>query len=111
MEQLPAITLRKGATSVVSIDLTGFEMQGGYVALTVSDKKYSPLRSWKMDEARVWDIVIPDEFTADLKVGEENYLYDIMWHLGGERFAQCAPSPVKVEATAGGYPHDPDNAE
>lgn len=111
MEQLSPITLRKGASTVVQVDLTNFDMQGGYVALTMSDKKGSAIRSWKMDEARVWDVTIPDEFTAELKVGEDKYLYDIMWHLDEERFAQCAPSPVIVEATAGGYPHDPNNAE
>lgn len=108
MEQLPTITLRKGATTVVQVDLSNFDMQGGYVALTISDKKGNPLKSWKMDEQRVWDITIPDEFTASLKVSTENYLYDIMWHLNDERFAQCAPSPVIVEATVGGYPYDPD---
>lgn len=108
MEQLPAITLRKGATTVVQIDLSNFDMQGGYVALTISNKKGEPLKSWKTDEQKVWSVTFPDEFTADLKVSEENYLYDIMWHLNDERFAQCAPSPVIVEATAGGYPHDPD---
>ena len=111
MEQLPAINLRKGATTVVQVDLSSFDMQGGYVALAISNKKGDPLKSWKMDERRVWDITIPDEFTADLKVSEDKYVYDIMWHLDEERFAQCAPSQVIVEATAGGYPHDPDNAD
>lgn len=111
MEQLAPITLRKGATTVVQIDLTSFEMQGGYVALTISDKKGNALRSWKTDEQKVWSVTFTDEFTADLKVSADKYLYDIMWHLNEERFAQCAPSPVIVEATAGGYPHDPDNAE
>lgn len=114
MEQLPPIKLRKGATTVIQVDLTNFDMQGGYVALTVSEKvkkELQPLRSWKMDEQRVWYITIPDEFTAGLKVSTENYLYDIMWHLNDERFAQCAPSQVIVGATAGGYPHDPDNVE
>ena len=109
MEQLQPINLRKGATGLLQVDLTTFDMGGGFVALTISDKK-GPLRSWKMDEAKVWDLIIPDEFTATLKVSNETYQYDIMWHVNGERFAQCAPSQVIVEATAGGYPYDPDNA-
>lgn len=108
MEQLPTINLRKGATTVVQVDLSDFDMQGGYVALTIADKKGEKRKSWTMDEQRVWYITIPDEFTADLKVSESKYVYDIMWHLEDERFAQCAPSNVIVEATVGGYPYDPD---
>lgn len=103
MEQCPTITLRKGATSVLQVDLTEFDMQGGSVVLTVSNRKGEPLKKWETSESRLWDVVIPDEFTATLKVGEDRYMYDIMWHIGEERFAQCEPSPVTVVLTAGGY--------
>ena len=107
VEQFPTITLRKGATSVVEVDLSGFDMQGGTVVLAIADKKGRVLWSWEADESRVHYVTVPDEFTAGLKLGESRYVYDIMWHLNDERFAQCAPSPVIVEATAGGYPYDP----
>ena len=110
MEQLAPITLRKGATSVVSVDLTAFEMQGGSVVLAISDKKGKPLKTWETDKQEKWGITIPDEFTATLKVGEESYIYDIMHHIGEERFALCEPSPVKVLLTAGGY-QNVDNAD
>ena len=105
MKQLTPINLRRGATTVLKINLTDFDMQGGYVELTISNKKGEPIKSWKTDEAHVWYVVIPNEFTAELKVGEGKYLYDIMWHIGEERFAQCEPSPVTVSLTAGGYQH------
>ena len=111
MEQFAPITLRKGATTVLQVDLTSFDMQGGFVVLTISDNKYTPLRSWKTDEQKLWTITIPDEFTSGLRVSKECYFYDVMWHLGDERFAQCAPSHVLVEATVGGYPYDPAEAK
>lgn len=114
MEQLAPITLRKGATTVVQIDLSTFEMQGSYVALTVAENKKKEAKiiaSFVMDEQRVWDLTFKDEDTEKLDLKENAYVYDIMWHLNDERFAQCAPSPVIVEATAGGYPHDPDADE
>ena len=105
MEQLPTINLRKGATAAVRVNLTNFDMQGGHVTLTISDRRGNPKWEFEMDEARVWNVVIPDEFTATLKVGEDDYLYDIMCHVANERFAQCEPSPITVHLTAGGYQH------
>lgn len=108
MDQFPTIYLMKGATTVVQVDLTDFDMQGGYAVLAVSEARSGKvLRAWKMEERRVHEVVFPDEFTAELSVSDSKYVYDIMWHLNDERFAQCAPSPIDVASTAGGYPYVP----
>ena len=108
MEQLTPIKLRRGATTVVEIDMTGFDPKGGEFVLTLSDKKGKPQKEWRTNKAEVWSVLFPDEFTAGLKVGEGNYLYDIMHHVDGERFAKCEPSEVTVVMTAGGYQNEAD---
>lgn len=105
MNQLDAIALQKGATALVSLDLSDFDMQGGYVLFTVKEKGGEVIREWRFSEAEVHNIVFEDEFTAILDLGKHLYEYEIMWHVDGERFAQCAPSPIEVTRTLGGYPH------
>lgn len=105
MEQYPTIYLYQGATTVVEIDLTDFDLQGGSVVLTVRKKKGTRdvVETWELTEARVHEVVFKDELTATLDAGTNKYEYDLMWHIGEERFAQCAPSPVEVAKTVGGF--------
>lgn len=111
MEQYQAIRLMRGATSIVELDLADFDFQGGSVVLTMreSGRKGRVVRTWEFTTAEVHSIVFEDEFTATLDLGKHNYEYDIMWHLDGERFAQCAPSPIEVSRTVGGW-QDGDNS-
>lgn len=109
MNQCPAIKLMQGATSVVDVDLTDFDMQGGYVSLVMRKRGGEVMREWRFDTSGKHQIVFEDEFTSTLDVIEHTYKYDIMWHLDGERFAQCAPSPVEVSRTVGGYPYGTDD--
>ena len=106
MEKFECINLMRGATSIVQVDLTGFDLQGGTVVLTMSKVGGEVLRTWEFAEAGVHNVVFDDEFTASLMCGRYLYKYDIMWHLNGARFAQCLPSPVMVTDTAGGCQND-----
>lgn len=106
MEQYPTIYLMQGATSIVDIDLTDFEMQGGYVLMVMRERGGDVLREWRFDASEAHSVVFEDEFTATLDAGGHMYEYDIMWHVDGERFAQCAPSRIEVSKTVGGYPYD-----
>lgn len=105
MEQYPTIYLYQGATTVVEIDLTDFDLQGGSVVLTVRKKKNPRdiMETWELTESKVHEIVFKDELTATFETGAGKYEYDLMWHIGEERFAQCAPSPIEVAKTVGGY--------
>lgn len=102
LKQYPAITLYKGATSIVRFDLSNVEMNDGYFVLTVKKKNSKQvLFEIKFEEQMVYDVVFEDDFTKDLYIGD-SYYYDIMYHIGGERFPQCAPSPITVLETVGG---------
>lgn len=109
MEQYPTIKLYKGATSIIDFDLTDFDMQGGFVALVMREKGGDVRREWRFGEPGVHAVTFEDEFTATLNDGKYKYEYDVMWHVDGERFAQCAPSPIEVSKTVGGYPHGEDD--
>lgn len=112
MEQFEPIKLMQGATTVVNLDLADFDFQGGTVVLVMRELVGGKvLREWEFAEQGVHACVFEDEFTATLKLGKYEYEYDIMWHLDGERFAQCAPSPVEVCRTVGGYPHGADDQD
>ena len=106
MAVYPTIRLYQGATSVVEIDLTNFDLQGGKIVFTMREKSGAKnvIKTWEFDEAVKSTITFTDEFTAGLKQGA-NYEYDVMWHLNGERFPQCDPSGIVVSRTVGGYPH------
>ena len=100
------ITIKKGATALLRVDLTQFDFQGGYVVLTIKHKdRIKPIFEHRMDTAEVHIITLPDELTARMQVGDL-YQYDIMWHINDERFAQCPPQPIRVVPTVGGYIDD-----
>lgn len=107
MATYPTIQLYQGATSVVEIDLSNFELQGGTIVVTMRSKggKREVIRTWEFDRAIKHEIVFTDEFTATLKLGSQ-YEYDIMWHLDNERFAQCEPSDINVSRTVGGWSNE-----
>lgn len=107
MATYPTIQLYQGATSVVEIDLSDFELQGGKIVVTMRSKsgKKEIIKTWEFDESSKHSLTFTDEFTATLKLGSQ-YEYDIMWHLDGERFAQCDPSDINVSRTVGGWSNE-----
>lgn len=103
MEKYPTITLYKGATTIIRLDLTEMDMQGGSVVFTVRSKVNRALvKKWVFCESETYDITFSEEMTAQLMTGKGNYEYDIMWHIDGERFPQCGPSDIIVMHTVGG---------
>lgn len=102
MEKCECIRLMKGTTTIVQVDLTGFDMQGGSVVLTMSGPHGEVIKTFAFTEAGVHYIAFDDELTKSLMCGRYEYEYDIMWHLNGYRYAQCLPSPIIVTNTAGG---------
>lgn len=103
MDKAETIMLYKGATSVMDLDLTEFDFQGGTVVFTMKDTKTDAIIIQKeFDTPAIHQIIFRDDDTAGFKIGSNNYRYDIMWHLHGERYPQCEPSNVYVYDTVGG---------
>lgn len=102
----PTILLSQGATALVEVDLTGFDLRGGVVIFTMREKHGAKavVKECAFDTPETHTIVFADEFTATLDLGD-SYEYDLMHHLDGERFAQCEPTSVKVSRTVGGCRH------
>ena len=102
IKEFPIIKLHKGATTIVDFDLSNFDFQGGYVQLTIKDKNNSVIKEQRLEFQGVNEVMFNDEFTKNLEIGKDVYRYDLMWHINGERFAQCLPSRIDVVKTIGG---------
>lgn len=110
LEKFPTIRLQKGATSILGIDLTEFDFQGGTVVFTVQKSYCNEIvKEWEFSTPEVHAIVFEDDFTSTLKTGNKSYEYGITWRVDGERFSQCAPSNIEVGKTVGGFPHGTSN--
>lgn len=102
LTRYPKIILYKGATSVVKLDLSNTQMNGGYFVLTIKETNNDdPIKEMMFDESKIYDVVFEDDFTKNLSTNK-SYQYDIMYHLDGERFPQCKPSPIVVYSVVGG---------
>ena len=92
----------RGATSSVSFDFSNFNFNGGKCVFTISKICTKDiLYQIEFDESKKYIIVIPDEFTATLK--DNQYLYNIMYIVGDERYPQCADSDIIVRNVVNAY--------
>ena len=94
--------LYRGATSAIDFDFTEFEFNGGKCIFTISNIcKKTKLFQFEFNESKKYTIIIPDEFTATLK--DNQYLYNIMYELGDERYPECADSDIIVRSVVNSY--------
>lgn len=94
--------LYRGATSSISFDFNNFDFNGGKCVFTISKICTKDiLYQVEFDESKKYIIVIPDEFTATLK--DNQYLYNIMYIVGEERYPQCADSDIIVRNVVNAY--------
>ena len=94
--------LYRGATSAIEFDFTEFDFNGGKCVFTISNIcKNTKLLQHEFDEQKKYTIIIPDEFTATLK--DNQYLYNIMYILGNERYPECADSDIIVRNVVNSY--------
>lgn len=102
LDKQTTLYLYRGATSSIEFDFTEFDFNGGICEFTISNIcKNTELFKFTFDESRVYNIIIPDEFTATLK--DNQYLYNIMYILGNERYPQCADSDIIVRKVVNSY--------
>lgn len=103
MNQFPTIYLDKGGTSVVDVDLTGYDFAGGNLVFTMKAKNSTTvLKEETFTTPGVHCLVFDCDFTKNLLVGKDVYEYDFFLHVDGERFKQCEPSPIVVGRNVGG---------
>ena len=102
MQTLSQIQLYKGATSEVEFDLTNFVIpEGGKVVFTIKAMgRNTPVFTTEFETSVKHTVVFSDEFTANLVLGQA-YEYDLMLHIGGERYPQCSPSKVILDRVVG----------
>ena len=92
----------RGATSSIEFDFTEYNFNGGYCEFTISNIcKNTKLFQFVFDESKKYTIIIPDQFTATLK--DNQYLYNIMYMNGDERYPECADSDIIVRNVVNSY--------
>lgn len=100
LKTFPLITLYKGATTQVELDLTDFDLKGGSMMFTVEDEQDEIVFQEEYNTSEKHLVTFGDEFTASLL--DEKYYYDIMWVFENNRYPQCLKSNIKVVDTVGG---------
>lgn len=95
--------LYRGATSGIEFDFTQFDFgEDSKCVFTISDIcKKNKLFQYNFTTNDKYTVIIPDEFTVTLK--ENQYLYNIMYEIGDERFPQCADSDIIVRSVVNPY--------
>ena len=91
----PTITFYRGCTTTVTFDLRGFDLYNGSIELTIKRKPNTQTlftKSFTVD--RQYNVVFSSDFTGSLNYSD--YVYDLVWVLGEERYPLCAPSKIKV---------------
>lgn len=103
LEKLDTIVLYKGATTVLEIDLTEWDMRLGTFLLTVRDLEEDVIfKEFELTTSEKHQIVFKDDETINLSV-DKKYGYDIMMLVDEERYPQCSISPIKVIKVVGRY--------
>lgn len=102
LDKQTTLYLYRGATSSIEFDFTEFDFNGGKCIFTISNIcKKTNLFQFEFDESKKYTIIIPDEFTATLK--DNQYLYNIMYIIGNERYPECADSDIIVRNVVNSY--------
>lgn len=92
----------RGATSSIQFDFRNFNFNDGKCVFTISSIcKKDKLFQIEFDNSIIYTVVIPDEFTATLK--DNQYLYNVMYVKGDERYPQCADSDIIVRNVVNSY--------
>lgn len=98
----PMLTIERGGTAILQLDLTEFDMKSGSVVFAIKNSSNEVIYAKEFNESEIVEFVIPDEFTKTLEV-DGRYTYDVTWFLDGERFIQTEMQRVNVVDTVGGY--------
>ena len=94
--------LYRGASSSIEFDFTNFIFAGGSKCIfTISSLcKKDKLLQFEFNQSKKYTMIISDEFTSTLK--DNQYLYNIMYIVGDEKYPQCADSDIIVRSIVNG---------
>lgn len=103
LPELSAIILYQGATSIIEIDLSSWNMEGKSCIFTVRNLTRNEVFK-EIEFTTAEKHLVTFMANETLKLLENNrYGYDVMMVIGQERFPQSKISIVKVERVAGEY--------
>lgn len=93
--------LYRGASSSIDFDFTNFNFGSGKCIFTISSLcKDDILLQFEFDRSKKYTMIISDEFTSTLT--DNQYLYNIMYIVGEEKYPQCTDSDIIVRSIVNG---------
>lgn len=94
--------LYRGASSSIEFDFSNFSfISGSKCVFTISSIcKEDKLLQFEFTQSKKYTMIISDEFTSTLK--DNQYLYNIMYIVGDEKYPQCADSDIIVRSIVNG---------
>ena len=94
--------LYKGASSSVEFDFSNFKFaSGSKCVFTISSLcKNDKLLQFEFYLPQKYTMIISDEFTSTLN--DNQYLYNIMYIVGDNKYPQCADSDIIVRSIVNG---------
>lgn len=94
--------LYRGATSSIEFDFSKFIFaEASKCVFTISSiYEDDKLLQFEFNKSKKYTMIITDEFTSTLK--DNQYLYNIMYIVGEEKYPQCADSDIIVRDIVNG---------
>ena len=94
--------LYRGASTSIEFDFSNFDFAfGSKCVFTISSIcKKDILLQFEFNESKKYTMIISDEFTSTLY--DNQYLYNIMYIVGEEKYPQCADSDIIVRSVVNG---------
>lgn len=94
--------LYRGASSSIEFDFSNFIFADGTKCVfTISSLcKKDKLLQFEFNQSKKYTMIISDEFTSTLN--DNQYLYNIMYIVGDNKYPQCADSDIIVRSIVNG---------
>ena len=98
--------LYRGGSSSIDFDFSEFSfVNGSKCVFTISNLcKSNKLLQFEFTESKKYTMIISDEFTSTLK--DNQYVYNIVYIVGDERYPQCSDSDIIVRNMVNAYGTD-----
>ena len=95
--------LYRGASSSIDFDFREFTFaKDSKCIFTISNIcKKDKLLQFEFNQSKKYTMIVSDEFTSTLK--DNQYLYNIMYIVGDERYPQCGDSDIIVRNVVNSY--------
>lgn len=103
LDKQTTLYLYRGGSSSIDFDFSNFVFApNSKCVFTISNIcKKDKLLQFEFNQSKLYTMIITDEFTSTLK--DNQYVYNIMYIVGDERYPQCSDSDIIVRNVVNAY--------